>query len=157
MAILSNMSDVTIKETRHLVLPLATVVDAVVQADRRNHGPLARGEVLQAEFVRDLTEGDGLDVAVRNEDHTIEWRHVDLDSLSRAVIAYCRNQKIPLPFKGEKSLEITRQGLALSIENTVNVSRRPVVEADIAGRPLRYARGYEPHAIVPNSSSDIAV
>ena len=48
---LTDMSGVTIKETRHLVLPLQTVLDAVVHYDRRNHGALLNGEALQAEFV----------------------------------------------------------------------------------------------------------
>jgi hypothetical protein len=152
------MSGVTIKETRHLVLPLQTVLDAVVHFDRRNHGSLLQGEPLQAEFVRGRARDEGLNVAVRStSDDTIEWRHLNTDDLSRAIISYCRSRRIPLPFAAEKTLSITEQGAALAIENTVDLSKRSAVNTDLSGQPLRYAKGYEPHAIVPSSSSDICV
>jgi hypothetical protein len=158
MTNLVDMSGVTIKETRHLVLPLQTVLDAVVHFDRRNHGSLLNGEPMQAEFVCGKPQDQGLIVAVRSaSDHTIEWRHLDTGALSRAIISYCRSRRIPLPFAAEKTLSITDQGAALAIENTVNLSGRVSVDTDIAGQPLRYARGYEPHAIVPTSSSEVCV
>lgn len=151
------MSGVTIKETRHLVLPLRTVVDAVVHYDRRNNGELLGGEPLQAEFVRGKARDEGLNVAVRSADDHIEWRHLNTDELYRAIISYCRTARIPLPLAAEKSLSITDQGAALAIENTLNVGARNAVNTDLSGRPLTYAKGYEPHAIVPNSSSEVTV
>jgi hypothetical protein len=145
------MSGVTIKETRHLVLPLQTVVDAVVHYDRRNHGELLGGEPMQAEFVRGRARDEGLNVAVRSADDHIEWRHLDTDDLYRAVISYCRAARIPLPLTAEKSLTITDQGASLAIENTLNLAAKNVVSTNLAGEPLRYAKGYEPHAIVPTT------
>lgn len=152
------MSGVTIKETRHLVLPLQTVLDAVVHYDRRNHGSLLNGEPMDAEFVRGTPRDEGLNVAVRsNSDATIEWRHLSTDDLSRAIISYCRSRRIPLPFAAEKTLSITDQGASLAIENTMNLERRLIVDTDITGQPLRYARGYEPHAISPTSKNEVFV
>jgi hypothetical protein len=145
------MSGVTIKETRHLVLPLQTVVDAVVHYDRRNHGELLGGEPMQAEFVRGRARDEGLNVAVRSADDHIEWRHLDTDDLYRAVISYCRAARIPLPLTAEKSLTITDQGASLAIENTLNLAAKNTVSTNLAGEPLRYAKGYEPHAIVPTT------
>jgi hypothetical protein len=153
---LDDMSEVTIKETRHLVLPLQTVLDAVVHYDRRNHGELLGGEPMEAEFVRGVAREEGLNVAVRNE-NTIEWRHLNTDELSRAIISYCRTRRIPLPLAAEKRLTITDQGAALAIENTVNLARMGAVETDLAGRPLQYARGYEPNAITPSSRNEVCV
>jgi hypothetical protein len=153
---LGDMSGVTIKETRHLVLPLQTVLDAVVHYDRRNRGELLGGEPMQAEFVRGIARDQGLNVAVRNAD-LIEWRHLGTDELTRAIISYCRMRRIPLPLAGEKRLTITDQGAALAIENTVNLAKTVAVETDLAGRPLRYARGYEPNAIVPNTLKEVSV
>ncbi|HUQ09106.1 MAG TPA: hypothetical protein VM146_02235 [Steroidobacteraceae bacterium] len=158
MTNLVDMTGVTIKETRHLVLPLQTVLDAVVHYDRRNHGALLNGEPLQAEFVRGKPQDEGLAVAVRStNDDTIEWRHLNTDELARAIISYCQSRRIPLPFAAEKTLSITEQGAALAIENTVNLAGRVTIEKDISGQPLRYARGYEPHAIVPTSKSEVCV
>lgn len=153
---LVDMSGVIIKETRHLVLPLQTVLDAVVHYDRRNHGELLNGEPLQAEFVRGTPRGEGLSVAVRR-DNAIEWRHLNTDDLSRAIISYCRSRRIPLPFAAEKTLTITENGAALAIENIVSLTSRVMVDKDISGQPLRYARGYEPHAILPNSRNEVCV
>lgn len=148
----------TIKESRQLVLPLQTVVDAVLQLERRSNGPLAHVEVLQAEFVHGNPRDEGLDVAVRSPDHDfIEWRHFDLDDLARAIIAFFRTQRIPLPFGGSKTLSIGKHGVSFSIENTVNLRSRAEVDADLAGRPLRYARGYEPHALRPTSQTESCV
>lgn len=140
------------------MLPLQTVLDAVVQFDRRSHGSLSRGEVVDALFVRNASGGDGMDVAVRLPDnHVIEWRHFDIHELAAAIISFCRSKRIPLPYSGAKSLTITSQGAAFSIENTVNVDSAAAPRADVSGKPLRYARGYEPYALAPSSSGDFSV
>lgn len=155
---LQDMSAVSILETRHLMFNLQTVLDAVVQSDRRAHGPLSRGEVVQAEFVHGTRANDGMDVAVRApEDRVIEWRHYGVTELAAALINYCRAKRIPLPYAGEKSLSITSHGASFSIQNTVNVDPRSKVEVDISGRPLRYAKGYEPYALMPSSSGNLEI
>jgi hypothetical protein len=155
---LGDMSGVTIKETRQLVLPLQTVLEAVVHFDRRNHGALLNGELMQAEFVPGQPRDAGLKVAVRStSDRTIEWRHLNTEELSRAIISYCRARRIPLPFAAEKTLSITAQGAALAIENTVDLAGRTNAGTDILGQPLSYAHGYEPHALLPSSKHDILV
>jgi hypothetical protein len=39
----------------------------------------------------------------------------------------------------------------------VNIARRPALREDISGQSLRYARGYEPHAISPNTQNETFV
>jgi len=148
----------TIKESRRLVMPLDTVLEALLHFDGRSHGPLSRGEVLQAELVRDMTQGDGIDVAVRSAGgHIVDWHHFDFATIAAAIISYCRSKRIPLPYAGVKSLEVTREGIAFHIENTVSIARRPALREDLSGQSLRYARGYEPHAITPNSQNETSV
>jgi len=142
-------SAVTIKESRRLQLPLDTVLEALVHFDRRSNGPLSRGDVLQADFVNDKSSNDTIEVAVRMPGNAIEWRRFDSVAIAAAIISYCRAKRIPLPLSGEKSIELTKEGVTFSIENQVNIAQRPEVRADIAGHPLRYAKGYEPHSIVP--------
>ncbi len=147
----------TIRETRQLVLPLQTVLDAVVQFDRRSHGSLSRGEVLEAQFAPEGNE-NGMDVAVlMPDDEVIEWRHFNADELAAAIISFCRAKRIPLPYAGAKSLSITKQGAEFSIENTVDVGAPPVPRADLSGRPLTYAKGYEPHALEATTRTRTAV
>ena len=148
----------TIRESRQLVLPLQTVLDAVVHFDRRAHGSLSRGEVVQAEFVKGASLDSGLDVAVMTpDDRIIEWRHFSIVELAAAIISFCRSKRIPLPYAGTKSLSITEQGAAFTIETTVDVEPPTKVDADLAGRPLRYAKGYEPHALHPLTRTESLV
>ena len=138
-------------------MPLDTVIEALLHFDGKSHGPLSRGEVLQAELVRGV-QNDGIDIAVRSGvQHIVEWHRFNFATIAAAIISYCRSKRIPLPYSGVKSLELTREGVAFHIENTVNIARRPAVRADLSGRTLRYAKGYEPHAITPNSQNDVYV
>ena len=152
------MVALTIKESRKLVLPVETVLEALLHFDGKSHGPLSRGEVLQAELVRDAENGDGFDVAVRSTPaHIVDWHHFNFSTIAAAIISYCRAKRIPLPYSGVKSLELTRDGVTFHIENTVSNARKPAVHSDIAGRTLRYAKGYEPHAISPTSQTETYV
>ena len=139
-------------------MPLDTVLEALLHFDGKSHGPLSRGEVLQAELVRDVTQGDGIDIAVRSTGASIvDWHHFNFATIAAAIISYCRSKRIPLPYSGVKSLEVTREGIAFHIENTVNIARRPAVSEDCSGQALRYARGYEPHAISPSTQNETYV
>jgi len=138
-------------------MPLDTVIEALVHFDGKSHGPLSRGEVLQAELVRNHLQGDGIDIAVRSgAQHIVEWHHFNFSTIAAAIISYCRSRRIPLPYSGVKSLELTREGVTFHIENTVSIARRPAVCADLSWT-LRYAKGYEPHAISPNSQNEVCV
>jgi hypothetical protein len=151
------VASLTIQESRKLVMPLDTVIEALLHFDGKSHGPLSRGDVLQAELVRGV-QNDGIDIAVRTgAQHIVEWHHFNFATIAAAIISYCRSKRIPLPYSGVKSLELTREGVAFHIENTVSIARRPAVRADLSGRSLRYAKGYEPHAISPNSQNDVYV
>jgi hypothetical protein len=139
-------------------MPLDTVLEALLHFDGKSHGPLSRGVVLQAELVRDLAQGDGVDVAVRTGSHQIvEWLHFNFSTIAAAIISYCRSKRIPLPYSGVKSLEITREGIAFNIENTVSIAKRPALREDLSGNALRYAKGYEPHAITPGGDTETYV
>jgi hypothetical protein len=148
------MSAVTIKESRRLLLPLETVLEALVHFDRRANGPLSRGDVLQADFVKDQENGDAIEVAVRTHGgQDIVWWPFNFGAISAAIISYCRAKRIPLPLSGVKSISLTQEGVSFSIENLVNIAQRAEVRADIAGRPIRYAKDYEPHSITPSNES----
>ena len=150
------MAPLTIQESRKLVMPLDTVIEALLHFDGKSHGPLSRGDVLQAELVRGV-QNDGIDIAVRTgAQHIVEWHRFNFATIAAAIISYCRSRRIPLPYSGVKSLELTREGVTFHIENTVSIARRPAVRADLSGT-LRYAKGYEPHAISPNSLNETYV
>ncbi len=152
------MSAVTISETRNLVLPLDTVLEALVHFDRKNSGVLMHGEVLQAKIVSGSKRGDGIDVALRNDEtRVIEWHRFDFATITASIISFCRAKRIPLPYAGVKSLTLGKEGITFRIENRVSLSRHSDVQEDLSGQPLRYAKGYEPYAIVPTSNTEATV
>jgi hypothetical protein len=152
------MSAVTISETRNLMLPLETVLEALVHFDRAGAGILAHGEVLQAKIMSGSKRGDGIDVALRNSTtRIIEWHRFDFTTITAAIISFCRAKRIPLPYAGVKSLSLDKHGITFRIENRVNLPRHTDLKEDISGQPLRYAKGYEPHAIVPTSNTEACV
>ena len=152
------MSAVTISETRNLVLPLDTVLEALVQFDRRGLGLLLHGEVLQARIMSGSKRGDGIDVALRNPDsRIIEWHRFNFAAIAAAIISFCRAKRIPLPYAGVKSLTLDKEGITFRIENLVSVAKHAGGQTDLSGQPLRYAKGYEPHAIIPTSKTEAFV
>jgi hypothetical protein len=151
-------SAVTISETRNLVLPLDTVLEALVHFDRKSEGLLMHGEVLQAKIVSGSKRGDGIDVALRNAGtRVIEWHRFGFAAITAAIISFCRAKRIPLPYAGVKSLSLGKEGLTFRIENRVNLARHADLQEDLSGQPLRYAKGYEPHAIVPTTKTEAFV
>ena len=152
------MSAVTISETRNLVLPLDTVLEALVHFDRKGTGILLHGEVLQARIMSGSKRGDGIDVALRNADsRIIEWHRFNFSTIAAAIISFCRARRIPLPYAGVKSLTLDKEGITFRIENRVSLGRHSDRQTDLAGQPLRYAKGYEPHAIIPTSNTEAFV
>jgi len=152
---ISPMSSVTISETRNLVLPLDTVLEALVHFDRKGPGVLMHGEVLQARLMSGSPRGDGIDVALRNSaSRIIEWHRFNFSTIAAAIISFCRLKRIPLPYSGVKSLTLSKDGVTFRIENRVSLARHADLQTDLSGQPLRYAKGYEPHAIVPLSRTE---
>ena len=149
------MSALTISETRNLVLPLDTVLEALVHFDRKGLGVLMHGEVLQARIMSGSRRGDGIDVAMRNADsRIIEWHRFNFSTIAAAIISFCRAKGIPLPYAGVKSLTFDKEGITFRIENCVNLAKHAERHTDLSGQPLRYAKGYEPHAIIPTSKTE---
>jgi hypothetical protein len=124
------MSAVTIKESRRLLLPLETVLEALVHFDRRSNGPLSRGDVLQADFVTDQESGDAIEVATRMPGGgDIEWLRFDFGAIAAAIISYCRAKRIPALVRRE-AIALTKEGISF----TINLSG--------ALHSARSARGY---------------
>jgi hypothetical protein len=138
----------TIQETRHLLLPLRTVLDALMHFDKRANAGLLRGDIVQAEVELGGVQGDGLEIAVRSaEDNIIEWHRFNRTELGAAIISYCRAKRIPLPKTGAKSLSFTDTGIMFSIANQVSVAPKAALRPE----PRRCAKGYEPDALEPKT------
>lgn len=118
------MSKVSIHEVRKLVLPLATVVDAVLLFDRDRAGELVQATILEAKVASD-SDQPGLVLTLRNTgSEAVESRRFALPAVAAAIIHYCWIARVPLPRQGTKTLEIVPEGFAFSIESTLQLPRR---------------------------------
>ncbi|MDX1401305.1 MAG: hypothetical protein R3245_05230 [Kiloniellales bacterium] len=105
-------------EFRHIFFNDGELVAILASHRKKSFGRLPSGAILDLKVDLDpeltlsgrMVPDDGAD------EETISLRGRDLES---AIISYCINQRIPLPAKGVKRIEILNNRLALII--TINV------------------------------------
>ncbi|HWZ64962.1 MAG TPA: hypothetical protein VNX02_18240 [Steroidobacteraceae bacterium] len=117
------MAKLLIYESRRLVLPLETALDAVLELDRERGGRLSMASISDARI--ETGEQPCLVFeAAHSEAVTPEQRSYPLAAVAAAVIHYCWKNKIPLPRNWAKSIDIVPEGFALSLQGTVEIPRR---------------------------------
>jgi hypothetical protein len=114
---------VLIYESRRLVLPIETVVDAVLELDRERGGRLSMASIREARIETGENASLVLEVEYPN---TVapERRSYPLAAIAAAVIHYCWKIRIPLARHWTKSIDIVPEGFALSLQGTVEIQRR---------------------------------
>ena len=117
------MPKLLIYESRRLVLPLETVVDAVLELDRERGGLLSMATISDVRIETGEQPCLAFDAA-QSDALTPERRSYPLAAIAAAVIHYCWKSKIPLPRNWAKSIEIVPEGFALSLQGTVEIPRR---------------------------------
>lgn len=116
------MAKVPVHEVRRLLLPVETVVDAVLQLDRDAGGKLSHGTLV--EVVLESLPEPGLSLASKLPGAlTAERRKFPLPAIAAAIINWCRQSRIPLPRQGKKTLEIVPEGFAFTVETIAQVPR----------------------------------
>ena len=117
------MPKLLIYETRRLLLPLETVVDAVLGLDRERGGRLWTASITDARI--QTGESPGLILEAQQPDAVASERRVyPLAAIAAAVIHYCWKTRVPLPRNWSKSIEIVPEGFALALQGTVEIQRR---------------------------------
>lgn len=102
-------------EVRTIVFTEAEALYALVQARRASGRPVTPGEVTA--FTTHEVHGTPeaiLRVARADSDESEE--HVfDGEEMREAFVAYCIRRRVPLPMRGDKRVEASRDGLSLVI------------------------------------------
>ena len=142
------MATLRIHESRRLVIPLETAVDAVLQLDWEHGGWLAEATLTDARI--ETGENPGLVLGVMRKG-TLEpmTRKYTLPAVAAAIINLCRKARIPLPHNWPKRLEIVPEGFEFSLQGTVQFPRHhgPLPGAVAAEPPA-------PSKTAPQSAQD---
>ncbi len=118
------MAKVRIQEFRKLLLPIETVVDAVLELDRSHGGTLAIGKLMEARVESGAQAGLTLVVMQGSGSAAAAvQKHYTLPAVAAAVIHYCFRARIPLPRQATKSMEVVPEGFQLTIQTVTEVLR----------------------------------
>ena len=136
------MAKVLIQELRKLLLPIETVVDAVLELDRSHGGTLAIGTLTEVRVETGAQPGLTL-VVVQGSGGAAAavQKHYTLPAVAAAVIHYCFRARIPLPRQGTKSIEVVPEGFQLTIQHVTEVLRLhgelpQVSQLEVGSRPV---------------------
>lgn len=150
------MAKVRIQEVRKLLLPVETVVDAILELDRSHGGALTNAELLE---VRVESGADpGLSLILRRGSGTTATtleKHFTLPAIAAASIHYCFCARIPLPRYGTKSIEVTAEGFQLTIQTVTEVLRRHGEVPTVSH--VERAADAAAHEAAPGASGDAAL
>src|ERR1051325_5555720 len=112
-----------VTEIRQLIFPRETLLDAILFSERAANGWLARAPV-HGVAVR-AGEDVRVVVTAEREGHR-DFVEVTFGAaqIAAAMIRYCRQLRIPLPRKAQKSLGV--QGDNISLKTTVTLTTMPL-------------------------------
>jgi hypothetical protein len=118
------MAKVRVQEVRKLLLPIETVVDAVLELDRSHGGTLAIGKLMEARVETGTAPGLTL-VVIQGSGSAAAavQKHYTLPAVAAAVIHYCFRARIPLPRQATKSIEVVPEGFQITIQHVTEVLR----------------------------------
>ena len=120
------MANTLIHESRRLLLPFDTVVDALVELDVKHGRWPAGAELVAASML------DGEDDTARNVVFSVRvpgqgavvQRTYSLPIIAAAIVNYCLTMRVPMPRSSSKTIQILPEGIVLVLENTLMLQRR---------------------------------
>ncbi len=126
----NTMGNVLIHESRRIVLPFDTLVEALIELEVK-HGRWPANATVTAVTVENGTQEEGQDAArsivlsIRppRETATVE-RIYTLPLIGAAIVNYCLTMRVPMPRSSTKTIQILPEGVALLLENTLMLQRR---------------------------------
>ena len=146
------MDTTIIHESRRLLLPFDTVVDALIELEMKHGRWPAEAELVSVSLRDGGPQGERSMVmsvrASRHEDPA--QRTYALPLIAAAIVNYCMKLRVPMPRSSTKTIDILPEGIALQLDNTLKLPRQHregpevsveavasggVAEADAAGTP----------------------
>ena len=114
------MTNLLMHDSRRLVLPLDTTVDALIEFDRAHKRWPERVTLDSARL-----GPSGVVVSVRHpgQGGAIE-RTYSLAIVAAAIIHYCAKMRVPVPKNASKSVSVTQDGITMVLEGPMFLQRQ---------------------------------
>jgi hypothetical protein len=128
------MSDLLMHDSRRLVLPLDTTVDALIEFDRAHKRWPERVTLDSARL-----GPSGVVVSVRQSGQGAPIERIySLAIVAAAIIHYCAKMRVPVPKNASKSVSVSQDGITMVLEGTLFLQRQHDALPDrmIAGRQI---------------------
>ncbi len=147
------MTNVLMHESRRLVLPLETMVDALVEFDHVHKRWPERATLETATL--DPSRGIVLSLKQSGRDASIEKTY-SLAIIAAAIINYCAKMHVPIPRNASKSVVITSSGVVMTLEGTLFLQRQHngLPEGFAANPQALPGPATEPEVLPPQGASD---
>ena len=120
------MTNTLIHESRRFLLPLDTVVDALIELDVK-HGRWPAGaqlvEALPVDGDDESSRGVVMAIRVPGKAEAVQRTYL-LPIIAAAIVNYCLAMRVPMPRSATKTIQIVPEGIALQLENTLMLQRR---------------------------------
>jgi hypothetical protein len=120
------MANTLIHESRRLLLPFDTVVDALIELEIK-HGRWPANAALVEVTVHDGEDDRArsvvLSVRPPNQQPVVD-RTYTLPLIAAAIVNYCLTMRVPMPRSSSKTIQFLPEGIALLLENTLMLQRR---------------------------------
>ncbi len=137
------MANTLIHESRRFLLPLDTVVDALIELDVK-HGRWPAGaqllEVLPVDGDEESARGVVMSIRVPGKTEVAQRTYL-LPIIAAAIVNYCLAMRVPMPRSATKTIQIVPEGIALQLENTLMLQRRHVQPPPSRGVTAQSGRG----------------
>ncbi len=124
------MGNVLIHESRRIVLPFDTLVEALIELEVK-HGRWPANATVTAVTVENGTQegaqGGACSVALAIQvprERDLIQRVYPLPLIAAAIVNYCLTMRVPMPRSSTKTIQVLPEGVALLLENTLMLQRR---------------------------------
>lgn len=123
-----------IHETRRLLFPLESVVDALIELeDKQGHWPAGANVVRASIDGAQESDAAGVVLSIRQEgrDEIVERRYATA-MIAAAIVNYCVTMRVPIPRNSTKSIQVLPEGIALVLASTVILQSRHAEPSTLA-------------------------
>ncbi len=120
------MDTTVIHESRRLLLPFDTVVDALIELEMKHGRWPAEAELVGVSLRDGGPQGErSIVLSVRPSRHEQPaQRTYALPLIAAAIVNYCMKLRVPMPRSSTKTIDILPEGIALQLDNTLKLPRQ---------------------------------